>query len=129
MLDTNMVSAMVGRERHRITEQVRRVGESAVCLSILSSGELQYGIRKKGSAALTKEIGSLLDAIAIIPVEAPVDVVYGDIRHALTSVGQAIGPIDFLIAAHALALDLTLVTANTREFSRVPNLRVENWLD
>lgn len=129
MLDTNTVSAMVGPHRHRIAESVRRVGETAICLSIISAAELRYGVRKKGSPALAKEIDDILKAMTVVPMDAPADAVYGDVRHALTSTGQAIGPIDFLIAAHALTLDLTLVTANTREFSRVPNLRVENWLD
>ena len=63
-----------------------------------------------------------------LALEAPVDAVYGVIRAGLERIGQPIGANDLLIAAHARALDLTLVTDNEREFSRIENLRVENWL-
>jgi len=63
-----------------------------------------------------------------MPLEAPVDRRYAELRHHLTRQGTLIGPNHLLIAAHALAADLTLVTANTREFERVPSLRIENWL-
>jgi tRNA(fMet)-specific endonuclease VapC len=59
----------------------------------------------------------------------PADMRYAEIRAHLSNAGQIIGPNDLLIAAHARALDLTLVTDNVREFARVPDLRVENWLD
>lgn len=59
----------------------------------------------------------------------PADRHYGKIRHHLTRQGTPIGPNDLLIAAQALAADLILVTANTREFARVPSLRIENWLN
>ena len=61
-------------------------------------------------------------------VEAPVDAVHGAIRAGLERIGHPIGANDLLIAAHALALDLTLITDNERDFSRIGKLRVENWL-
>ena len=64
----------------------------------------------------------------VLPLEAPADRHYAHIRHHLARQGTPIGPNDLLIAAHALALNLTVVTANTREFDRVPNLKIENWL-
>jgi tRNA(fMet)-specific endonuclease VapC len=70
----------------------------------------------------------VLGAIEVLPLEAPVDAVYGVIRASLERTGQPIGGNDLLIAAHALALGLTVVTDNEREFSRIDNLRVENWL-
>src|SRR5229473_4179460 len=60
--------------------------------------------------------------------DAPVDAIYGVIRASLEQIGQPIGANDLLIAAHALALDLTVVTDNEREFLRIDDLRVENWL-
>ena len=65
----------------------------------------------------------------ILPLEKPVDLHYGEIRAFLSRAGKPIGGNDLFIAAHASALDLTLVSANIREFSRVPGLRVENWLE
>ena len=67
--------------------------------------------------------------MSIVPFAEPADQVYAELRAHLERAGTPIGPHDLLIAAHALALDLTLVTDNLREFSRVPDLRVENWLD
>ncbi len=64
----------------------------------------------------------------ILPLGPPTDQRYAEVRHHLARQGTPIGPNDLLIAAHTLAADLTLVTANTREFERVPSLRVENWL-
>jgi tRNA(fMet)-specific endonuclease VapC len=72
---------------------------------------------------------AVLDAFDILPFEEPADRHYEDIRSALERVGTPIGANDMLIAAHALALGLTLVTNNTGEFRRVPGLLVENWLD
>ncbi len=71
----------------------------------------------------------ILSTLNILPLEPPADRHYGTIRQELARQGIPIGSNDLLIAAHALALDLTVVTANAREFSRVPGLRVENWLD
>ena len=65
----------------------------------------------------------------IMPLDHAVLSPYARIRVALEQAGTPIGPLETLISAHALALDLTLVTDNVREFSRVPDLRVENWLD
>ncbi len=62
-------------------------------------------------------------------LDIPVDAEYGDIRAELEAAGQPIGANDFLIAAHAYALGLTLVTNNTREFTRIRGLKVENWLE
>jgi tRNA(fMet)-specific endonuclease VapC len=74
-----------------------------------------------------KALDCLLDSLPSWP-KAPADLQYADIRRFLEAAGDPIGPNDLLIAAHARTLDLTLVTANFTEFSRVPGLRVENWL-
>jgi Predicted nucleic acid-binding protein, contains PIN domain len=67
--------------------------------------------------------------MTVLALDAPVDAAYADIRAYLERQGTPIGANDLLIAAHALALHLPLATDNIREFSRVPGLRVENWLD
>jgi tRNA(fMet)-specific endonuclease VapC len=63
-----------------------------------------------------------------LPFDSPADEYYGSIRARLETAGTPIGGNDLLIAAQALALDLTLVTGNDKEFSRIEGLRVENWL-
>jgi tRNA(fMet)-specific endonuclease VapC len=78
---------------------------------------------------LTAQVWAILSAIEILPLEEPADQQYGKLRALLESRGEMIGPNDMLIAAHALALDCTVVTANRLEFSRVPGLKVENWLE
>jgi tRNA(fMet)-specific endonuclease VapC len=71
----------------------------------------------------------ILSALDVLPLEPPTDRHYGVIRQRLVTQGTPIGPNDLLIAAHARALDLAIVTANVREFSRVHGLKVENWLE
>lgn len=129
MLDTNIVSELVQLPRGRLLEHIAVTGEDRICVSAITAAELRYGIRNKGSARLEISVEAVLGTLDILPFEPPADLAYARIRHALTSTGTPIGPVDMFIAAHALALDLTLVTANIGGFSRVPGLKVENWLD
>jgi tRNA(fMet)-specific endonuclease VapC len=89
---------------------------------------LRYGATKKNSFGITAQLEAVLGALEILTLEPPVDAVYGAIRVNLERSGQPIGANDLLIAAHAVALGLTVVTDNEREFSRIDGLRVENWL-
>jgi tRNA(fMet)-specific endonuclease VapC len=97
-------------------------------ISSVVLSELHYGVRKsrwrKTNQALLDEF--LLDFDAI-DYGASAAVFYGELRTALEKRGQPIGPMDMMIAAHALALDAALVTHNTREFTRVKGLRLEDW--
>jgi tRNA(fMet)-specific endonuclease VapC len=128
LLDTNIVSDLMRHPRGKISDRISEAGEEDVCTSIVVAAELRYGAIKKNSARLTSQLEAVLGALEVLPLEAPVDAVYGVIRAGLERSGQPIGANDLLIAAHALALDLTLVTDNDREFSRIYGLRVENWL-
>lgn len=128
LLDTNIVSELVRRPGGTIATRIADVGEDSICTSIIVAAELRYGAAKSDSKQLTGRVGLLLSALEILPLEPPTDEHYAEIRHHLATQGTPIGPNDLLIAAHALAADLTMVTANTREFERVPSLRVENWL-
>lgn len=128
LLDTNIVSDLVRHPHGKVFDRISEVGEAEVCTSIIVAAELRYGATKKNSSRLTSQLEAVLSAIEVLALETPVDAVYGGIRTALERTGQPIGANDLLIAAHALALDLTVVTDNEREFIRVDNLRVENWL-
>jgi len=128
LLDTNIVSDLVRHPRGTISDRVSEVGEEDVCTSIVVAAELRYGAIKKNSSRLTAQLEAVLGAIEVLALETPVDAVYGVIRAGLERTGQPIGANDLLIAAHALALGLTVVTDNEREFSRINGLRVENWL-
>jgi tRNA(fMet)-specific endonuclease VapC len=111
-----------------VTDHIARVGEESICTSIFVAGELRFGADKKGSERLAFQLEAVLSAITILPLEEPADRHYAKLRHHLEKAGTPIGPNDMLIAAHALSLGLILVSANQREFSRVPGLAVENWL-
>jgi len=128
LLDTNIISDLVRRPRGPVAGRIAEVGEDSICTSVIVAAELRYGAAKSDSKELSQRVGLLLSALEILPLEAPADQRYAEVRHHLATQGTPIGPNDLLIGAHALAADLTLVTANTREFERVPSLRVENWL-
>ena len=128
LLDTNIVSDLVRNPQGPIAAHLRKVGESRIATSIIVASELRYGAEKKGSTRLTHQLESVLGVLQILPFESPADEFYGRIRVELEAVGKPIGSNDLLIAAHALSLGHTLVTDNTREFSRVRSLKVENWI-
>lgn len=128
LLDTNIISDLVRHPQGRIAEHVRKVGEARVCTSIIVAAELRYGATKKGSRRLAAQLETVLGALDVVPFEAPADAAYGLIRARLEHAGTPIGANDLLIAAHALALGCTLVTANEAEFARIDDLPRENWL-
>ena len=111
------------------TQQIAKAGEDSICTSVIVAAELRYGALKSNSSKLAERIDLILSTLEILPLDVPADRAYAALRHHLTCQGTPIGPNDLLIAAHALALDLTVVTGNVREFSRVPGLKVENWLE
>ena len=105
-----------------------REGENNICTNVVVAGELRYGALKRGSDRLTAQLETILARMKILPLREPADQRYAELRTNLEKRERPIGPNDMLIAAHALALDYIIVTDNVREFSRVPGLRVENWL-
>ncbi len=128
LLDTNIVSDLVRRPQGRTAAKIAEVGEDAVATSIIVAAELRYGAAKKGSARLARQLETILGALEVIAFEAPADTTYGQVRVALEAAGAPIGGNDLLIAAQAMVLNMTVVTANVSEFSRVRGLKVENWL-
>ena len=129
LLDTNILSDLVRNPQGVVAAQITKAGEHTVCTSIIVAAELRYGAIKSNSAKLAERIDLILSALEILPLETPADQEYASLPHHLTGQGTPIGPNDLLIAAHALANDLTVITANAGEFSRVPGLEVENWLE
>jgi tRNA(fMet)-specific endonuclease VapC len=128
LLDTNIVSDLMRNPRGRVATRVAEVGEASVCSSVIVAAELRYGVVKKGSVRLERRLSQLLGILEILPFEPPADLAYGRARAQLEAVGQMIGGNDLLIAAHTMALGLTLVTDNERAFSRIAGLKWENWL-
>ena len=128
LLDTNIISDIVRHPVGRVAALIRKVGADQVCTSIVVAAELRFGEMKRGSPRLLARIDAALDTLDILPLETPADRVYGELRADLERRGRPIGANDMLIAAHALAAGCILVTDNEREFSRVPGLKIENWL-
>jgi len=128
LLDTNILSDLIRHPGGLVARRVEQVGQKEIFTSIIVAAELRYGCAKKGSSKLLERVQGLLETIPVLPLDMPTDAQYGLIRAKLEAAGQPIGMNDLLIASHALALGLTLVTDNTSEFSRVRGLKVENWL-
>ncbi|NCT67443.1 MAG: type II toxin-antitoxin system VapC family toxin [Rhodanobacteraceae bacterium] len=128
LLDTNIVSAVVKAPDGPLARRLAELPREAFGISLVVAAELRYGVLRKGSTTLARQLEAVLGGIDIVPLEEPVDHHYGEIRNALARIGQPIGQNDLFIAAHARALGVVLVTANVREFARVPGLKVENWL-
>ena len=128
LLDTNILSDLVRHPQGRVFQHIIDVGEDSVCTSIIVACELRFGAFKSGSSRLVQQLERILEILTVLPLESPVDEHYAAIRTHLERAGTPIGPNDLLIAAHSLALDLTLITANTREFERLPTLKLDNWL-
>ena len=131
LLDTNILSDLVHHPRSgaaaRQLALVRAQGAQDISTSIISAAELRYGVAKRGSTRLARQVETVLGALHVLPFEAPADVIYGRLRTDLERRGQPMGGNDLLIAAHALAAQLTLVT-DDRGFARIPELLRENWL-
>jgi tRNA(fMet)-specific endonuclease VapC len=128
LLDTNIVSDLVRNPQGRAAARIASIGEAAVATSLIVAAELRYGAAKKASARLTAQLEQVLGALEVIALDVPADRQYGDVRSRLEAAGTPIGGNDLLIAAHAIVLDMTLVTDNVRAFGHVAGLRVENWL-
>lgn len=128
LLDTNIISHLVRQPAGCAAQRLRDYSGTRCCTSIIVACELRFGAEKSGSALLRERIDQILARIEILPLDTPAEHHYARLRTALQRSGTPIGPNDMLIAAHALAQDLTLITDNVDEFKRVDGLRIENWI-
>ena len=129
LLDTNILSDLIKQPAGTVARRIISLdNEELLCTSIIVACELRYGAYKKNSPALIRKVDQLLEAVAILPLEEQMINEYAKLRTILENGGTPIGSNDLLIAAQAKSLNLIMVTGNVREFSRVPDLRVENWL-
>lgn len=128
LLDTSILSDLVRRPQGLVAERIAEVGDANVFTSVIVACELRYGVAKRNSRRLTRQVETILGAIAVRPIESDVERIYASIRVGLEKKGTPIGAHDMLIAAHARVLDAVCVTDNVAEFQRVPALEVENWL-
>ena len=130
LLDTNILSELVRNPDGIIQKKIAILLRKShrVCTSILVAAESRYGILKKESPRLAEQVEQVLAAIDILPFDKDGDLYYARLRLDLERRGQLIGGTDMFIAAHALATRSILVTHNVREFSRISELVVEDWL-
>ena len=126
LLDTDTVSYAI-RGQGRSARLIQNHSPETLAMSALSLSELRYGAARRKSQRLHALIDAILIDIAVLPFDARCAETAGTIGAALAESGQQIGELDTLIAAHALSLDLTLVTNNLKHFSRIPGLKIENW--
>lgn len=128
LLDTNLVSVLIKTPRGEVGQKVRSFAFGTVGVSTISAGESRFGYHKSLAPRIREAVEAVLGALPILPVTPGVSEHYAVIRARLERAGTPIGSNDLWIAAHALELGCILVTANEREFRRVPGLKVENWL-
>jgi tRNA(fMet)-specific endonuclease VapC len=129
LLDTNICVELIRGRAPAVFARLRRVAVDAVGISSITLAELQYGVAKSSNPARHEVLlTEFLAPLAVLPFDQLAAVSYGEVRAALERAGTPIGPLDTLIAGHALSREVTLVTNNQRAFARVPGLHVENWL-
>ena len=126
MLDTDIVSFAL-RGVGAAAEQLVRHEARTLCVSAITIAELRFGATRANSSRIHKAVDVFTRTIAVLPFDAGCADEYGRISGELATRGTPIGDFDALIAAHALTLNLTLVTNNVKHFSRVDGLRIENW--
>jgi len=130
LLDTNICIYIINEKPKKVLRKFEQYSVHEFAISSITHAELQYGVAKskqknRNQAALDE----FLLPLTILPFHGKSLVKsYGEIRVFLESKGESIGPFDTMIAAHALSLDLTIISNNINEFSRIPNLKCENWM-
>jgi tRNA(fMet)-specific endonuclease VapC len=131
MLDTNtLIYVLNARPHHQaVLDRFDQEDVRQLCISSITLAELRYGIEKSQKREANRaKLRRAIDTLNVVPFESRAADAYGTLRAALERAGTPCGPLDMLIAAHALSLNLTLVTNNVREFARVKSLKVENWI-
>ncbi len=129
LLDTNICIYIINNNPKAVVDKIKKLKPSQVKLSAVSVGELEYGVSK--SKFREKNRNALIDfasAFDILPFDDNDAEVFGLIRADLERRGRLIGPYDMQIAAQAISNNLILVTNNTGEFSRVREIKIENWI-
>jgi tRNA(fMet)-specific endonuclease VapC len=128
LLDTNIVSEIVRNPNGNAAKRLAQTADERVAISVIVCCEIEYGLELKSSAKLKQQSDAIIAKFEVLDFGSPAHSIYGSIRAELKRKGTPIGPNDLFIAAHALALNAVLVTDNEKEFSRVPGLKIENWL-
>lgn len=130
MLDTNICIYVMRKKPENVLRRFREELDGGICISSITLAELEYGMKHSSDPVRNEQaLLRFLAPLSILPFGAAAASEYGEIRAYLQSRGTPIGPLDMLIASHARAEGITLVTNNMREFERVPGLDLENWAE
>lgn len=127
LLDTNTVSFHIRRSSPALQRRIRRTPAAQVGLSVVTEMEIRYGLARNPRLRIAPLVEEFLEGIAVLPLTSDVARIYARVRADLEKRGTPIGPLDLMIAAHALALGATAVTTNLGEFRRVRGLRCQDW--
>jgi tRNA(fMet)-specific endonuclease VapC len=128
MLDTNICIYAIKHRPPEVLVALRRHEADGLGLSSITVAELFFGAAKSGSQRNLSALRQFLEPLEVADFDRAAAMAYGPLRATLEAAGTPIGPLDTQIAAHALALGVTLVSHNAREFARVPGLRLANWV-
>ena len=128
--DTDTLSAVIRRDPPlSLIRRLARTPPEEQFTTAVTLGELLYGAAKRGSATLTQKVRELvIGALPVLPFDERAAEAYGPLRARLEADGRRLDEPDLRIASIALSRGLVVVTGNVRHFSRVPDLKVENWL-
>ncbi|MFQ5627839.1 MAG: type II toxin-antitoxin system VapC family toxin, partial [bacterium] len=125
---TNICIYIIKKKPEAVLDHFHKVSIADIGISSITLSEMEYGVEKSQKKEQNRiALLQFVSPLEIISYDAMAARHYGEIRNALEKIGQPIGALDMLIAAHARSLGVTLITNNVKEFSRVPNLKIENW--
>jgi len=125
MLDTNAVSLLI-KGNQSLMNKVDGVDMSQLFISSVTLGEINFGLAKKGNLRLQAIVQRFIRHVDVLPWDEDVADFYGKLKAELLRQGKVLSPLDMMIAAHAFAVNATLIT-NDKAFSQVSSLRVEDW--
>jgi tRNA(fMet)-specific endonuclease VapC len=128
LIDTNICIYVMNKKPFEVIDKFKNTEIGQIGISSITVSELNYGVAKsKRQKQNAQRLEEFLAPFEILPYDETASKYYGIICYQLESEGKVIGPLDMLIAAHALSKDLILVTNNEKEFLRIKSLKVENW--
>ena len=128
LLDTNICVYVIRKRPESVYRRLSNIDERGVAISVVTAFELEVGALRSQGKHYSEAVRLFIAELPVLPLEDSARAAYGQLRTVLERRGELIGAYDMLIAAHALAVDATLVTNNEKEFKRVKGLKVENWV-
>ena len=128
LIDTNICIYIMNKKPDDVIQKFKQIKIGEIGVSTITISDLQYGISKSRKRKKNEiRLNEFITPLEILPYDESAAKAYGDLRYELEKAGKPIGPLDLLIAAHAVSRNLIVVTNNDKEFKRIKKLKVENW--